>query len=141
MLVGGRKIAGILLESEMGEGEKLGFLIVGVGVNLVSAPPRVEFSATSVAGEGYPSLTPQVVLETFVRRFEAWAQPWRVEGFGRVRDAWRARAVAVGEQIQVRLDTATLQGKFIDIDHQGTLLLETEDGLQRISAGDVFPVR
>jgi BirA family transcriptional regulator, biotin operon repressor / biotin---[acetyl-CoA-carboxylase] ligase len=141
VLVAGRKIAGILLESEMGKAEKLGFLIVGVGVNLVCAPSMVEFSATSVADEGYPSPTPQAALETFARRFEAWAQRWRMEGFGPVRDAWRSRAVAIGEQIKVRLDNATLQGKFIDIDQQGTLLLETEHGLRRISAGDVFPVR
>ncbi len=141
VLAGGRKIAGILLESEMGDGENLAFLVVGVGVNLVSAPPDAEFRATSVAGEGCLPPTPRAALETFARRFDAWTRRWRAEGFGPVRDAWRARAIAFGEQIQVRLDTATLQGKFVDIDQQGTLLLETESGLRLIAAGDVFPVR
>jgi biotin-(acetyl-CoA carboxylase) ligase len=34
-----------------------------------------------------------------------------------------------------------LQGRFADIGQQGALLLETGGGLQRISAGDVFPAR
>jgi BirA family transcriptional regulator, biotin operon repressor / biotin---[acetyl-CoA-carboxylase] ligase len=141
VLADGRKIAGILLESEMGDGKTLDLLIVGVGVNLLSAPPDAEFRATSVFGEGYPPPTPDAALEAFARHFEAWVGRWRSEGFGPVRDAWRARAIAFGEQIQVRLDTATLHGKFIDIDQQGTLLLETEGGLEHILAGDVFPAR
>jgi BirA family biotin operon repressor/biotin-[acetyl-CoA-carboxylase] ligase len=141
VLAGGRKIAGILLESEMGDNDSVAFLVVGVGVNLVSAPPDAEFRATSVVGEGCPPPTPEAALEAFARHFDAWVWRWRAEGFGPVRDAWRARAVAFGEQVRVRLDSATLHGKFIDIDQQGILLLETEGGLQRISAGDVFPAR
>jgi len=141
VLAGGRKIAGILLESEIGKGENLAFLIVGIGINLVSAPSDAAFPATSIAGEGYPPPTAKAALEAFTRHFELWARRWRAEGFGPVRDAWRMRAIALGEQIQVRLDTATLQGKFIDIDQQGTLLLETEGEVRLIQAGDVFPVR
>jgi BirA family transcriptional regulator, biotin operon repressor / biotin---[acetyl-CoA-carboxylase] ligase len=141
VLVDGRKIAGILLESETGQGGNLAFLIVGVGINLVSGPPGAEFPATSIAGEGYPPPTPQAALAAFARHFETWAQRWRQDGFAPVRDAWRARVLARGEQIRVRLETETLQGRFVDIDHQGTLLLETIGGLQRISAGDVFPAR
>jgi BirA family transcriptional regulator, biotin operon repressor / biotin---[acetyl-CoA-carboxylase] ligase len=140
VLASGRKIAGVLLESEMSKGENLDFLIVGVGINLVSSPTDAAFPATSIAGEGHAPPTAKLALEAFVRHFAAWAQRWKAEGFSSVRNAWRMRAIGFGEQIQVRLDTATLQGKFIDIDQQGTLLLETEGELRRISAGDVFPV-
>lgn len=139
VLVGGRKIAGILLESEMDKGEQLAFLIVGVGINLVSSPPDAEHPATSIAGEGRLPPAPQAALGAFARHFESWAQRWESEGFAPVRDAWRARAAFLGEQIRVRLDTATLWGKFVDLDQHGVLLLETENGLRQVSAGDVFP--
>jgi BirA family biotin operon repressor/biotin-[acetyl-CoA-carboxylase] ligase len=139
VLVGDRKIAGILLESEMDNAQDLAFLIVGVGINLVSAPPDAEYPATSIAGEGRTPPAPRTALGAFAGRFEAWAQRWRSEGFAPVREAWLARAAALGKQIGVRLDTATLQGIFVDIDQQGTLLLKTEGGLRQISAGDVFP--
>jgi BirA family transcriptional regulator, biotin operon repressor / biotin---[acetyl-CoA-carboxylase] ligase len=141
VLVGGHKIAGILLESEIGEGENLAFLVAGVGINLVSAPPDAEYPATSVVGAGCAPPTPGAMLAALIRHFDAWARRWRAEGFGPVREAWRACAAGLGEPIRVRLETAILQGRFADIDQQGALLLETGGGLQRISAGDVFPAR
>jgi len=139
VLLRGRKIAGVLVESEMGAGENLAFLVIGVGVNLVSAPPDVEFPATCLVGEGYPSPPPELALSAFARHFAAWSLRWREEGFAPVRDAWLARADALGKPIRVRLETATLHGKFVDLDQQGTLMLETEGELRRITAGDVFP--
>ena len=129
------------LKSETAESGSLAFLIVGVGVNLVSAPSDAEFPAISLAGEGLPAQTPEAALAAFVRHFEIWVRRWREEGFGPVRDAWRARAFALGEPIRVRLDTTTLHGRFIDIDQRGALLLEVGGERRRISAGDVFPAR
>lgn len=138
VLLAGHKIAGILLEAEAGAAEAASFLILGVGVNLASAPPDAEFPATSVADAGYPPPAAATVIESFVRHFSAWARRWREEGFAPLREAWLARAVGVGEPIRVRLDPETLYGKFVDIDDQGTMLLETERGICRITAGDVF---
>jgi BirA family transcriptional regulator, biotin operon repressor / biotin---[acetyl-CoA-carboxylase] ligase len=141
VLAGGRKIAGILLESETGENGNLAFLIVGVGINLASAPPDAEFPATSLVGEGMPAPTPEAALAAFVRHFDRWVRRWREEGFGPVREVWRAGAFVLGEPIHVRLENATLYGRFIDIDQRGALLLEVGGERRRISAGDVFPAR
>jgi BirA family biotin operon repressor/biotin-[acetyl-CoA-carboxylase] ligase len=140
VLVRGRKIAGILMESEKRTHETPAYLIVGIGVNLASAPPDTEFPATSIADEGSVPPTPEVALEAVVRHFETWTRHWQQQGFGPVREAWRARAFALGGQIRARLETAVLYGRFVDIDQQGALLLETAGELRRIPAGDVFPV-
>src|SRR5262249_28066935 len=124
VLVCGRKIAGILLESELGsDGEIPLFVVVGVGINLVSSPRDTDFPATSIAEEQLGTVPPVVALEGFARHFEAWAERWRAEGFAPVRAAWRAHAAALGEWIRVRLEAATLQGRFLDIDQHGALLL------------------
>jgi BirA family transcriptional regulator, biotin operon repressor / biotin---[acetyl-CoA-carboxylase] ligase len=141
VLVGGRKIAGILLESEFDRDEHVAFVIVGLGVNLAWAPSGTEFPATSIVGEGLAGPAPEAALEAVAKHFEIWQRCWREEGFDLVRDVWRARAVALGEQIRVRLETATLHGRFVDIDQHGALLLETGGKLRRIPAGDVFPAR
>jgi BirA family biotin operon repressor/biotin-[acetyl-CoA-carboxylase] ligase len=147
VLVGGRKIAGILLEAEIGPeaeigaGGNLAFLVVGVGVNLVSAPADSEFPATSLRGEGHRPPEPATMLEAFAGHFETWMQHWREQGFAPLRAAWRARAVGLGEPIRVRLEDATLHGRFADIDQRGVLVLETPDGPRHVSAGDVFPAR
>jgi BirA family transcriptional regulator, biotin operon repressor / biotin---[acetyl-CoA-carboxylase] ligase len=136
-----RKIAGILLESEIGGERELAFLIIGLGINLASAPTDAEFPATSLAAEGFPPPAPEAALHVFIRHFHRWAGRWHEAGFSPVREAWRARAFALGEQISARLETVTLHGRFADIDQHGALLLETQSGRRRVPAGDVFPAR
>lgn len=139
VLVSGRKIAGILLESEMTALDKLPFVVVGVGVNLTASPQGAEFPATSVAEERLGEITPAAMLEEFSGHFQSWKGRWQTDGFAPVRDAWLAAATPRGEPIRVRLEAATLHGLFLDIDEQGALLLEAEGEHRRISVGEVFP--
>jgi BirA family biotin operon repressor/biotin-[acetyl-CoA-carboxylase] ligase len=139
VLVNGRKIAGILLESEMTAPETLTFLVAGVGINLLNSPPDTGYPATSVSEEGFGEIAPAAMLEAFAHRFRFWETRWREDGFAPVRAAWLAGATSRGGPIRVRLETATLQGRFLDIDEQGALLLEFAGKQQRISAGEVFP--
>lgn len=143
LLAGGRKLAGILLESETGAGDRVDFVVIGTGTNLASKPEGVEFPATSLAEQGFGEVTPPLLLEAFVRHFVGWAQRWRTEGFAPIREAWLARASGVGEDIRVRLERSTLTGRFHDLDQDGALLLDAPEdqggGRRRIAAGEVFP--
>lgn len=139
VLIGGRKIAGLLLESEMGAGQAPAFLILGVGVNLISEPSDTEFPATSVAAECEAAPSPRALLEAFAGRFQSWLQRWRLEGFAPIRAAWLEHAFSLGDTIRVHLEGASLHGRFADIDQRGTLLLETGEGMRHIAAAEVFP--
>ncbi len=50
-----------------------------------------------------------------------------------------ARARGIGDAIRVRLEGETLEGRFLDLDEDGALLLVTAGGHRRIAAGEVFP--
>jgi len=140
VLLRGRKIAGILLESELqSDGKMPLFVVVGVGVNLISSPRDAEFPPTSIAEEDLGTISAAAALEGYAHNFQAWAGRWREEGFAPIRTAWRAHAAALGEPIRVRLEAATLHGRFLDIDQHGALLLETAEQRRRISAGEIFP--
>jgi len=139
MLAGGKKFAGLLLESEMAATGGLDFVIVGIGVNLVSAPRGLDYPATSLADEGFPGIAPAALLEDFTPHFVGWIDRWRKEGFAPVRAAWLSRAHGIGDAIRVRLEGLTLDGRFLDLDHDGALVLEGSDGRRRIAAGEVFP--
>ena len=140
VLLNGRKIAGILLESEMTALDRPSFLVAGVGVNLTAAPQQTEFPATSVAEEGLGEVAPAVMLEIFLQHFRRWEQRWREDGFSPVRAAWRAASVSSpGDPITVRLETDTVIGRFLDLDEQGALLLDCAGECRRISAGEVMP--
>lgn len=139
LLVGGRKLAGILLEAETGTGEAVDFVVIGVGVNLASRPDSVEYPATSLAEEGHPDITPALLLEAFAGHFDAWQGRWRSDGFAPLRAAWLARAASVGERVRVRLERNTLYGRFLDLDHDGALVLDAAEGRRRVAAGEIFP--
>ena len=139
LLANGRKLAGILLESETSAKDRVDFVVVGIGVNIVSAPEDVEFPATSLLAEGIAGVTPALLLEGFIRHFAGWAGRWREEGFLPIRPAWLAAASGLGERVRVRLERSTLCGRFHDLDNDGALVLEGAEGRRRIAAGEVFP--
>jgi BirA family biotin operon repressor/biotin-[acetyl-CoA-carboxylase] ligase len=140
LLANGKKISGILLETEMVAGDMPDFVVLGVGVNLVSSPRDTPYPATSLGEEGGPALSPKIMIAAFIRHLAEWLAMWREEGFGPIRDAWLSRAAGLGEPIQVRLERDTLEGRFLDLDVDGALLLGLPGGSRRVAAGEVFPV-
>jgi birA, biotin-[acetyl-CoA-carboxylase] ligase region len=140
VLANGRKLSGILLESEAAAEGGLAWLVLGVGINLRHFPESTEFSATSLMAEGAPPMQPGALLEIYAEQLQRWYAIWTEHGFAPIRDAWMARAKGLGEPIVVRLPDRTLTGTFADLDSDGVLLLDRDDGAgrQRIAAGDVF---
>ncbi|MFQ5773214.1 MAG: biotin--[acetyl-CoA-carboxylase] ligase [Kiloniellaceae bacterium] len=140
VLLNGRKVSGILLESKTGSDGALDWLILGVGVNVRSFPKDTDFPATSLHFEGAPREVSHVdVLEAFSRHFLTWVNRWLDDGFAPVRQGWLNHAHARGEEIEVRLPRETLHGTFRDLDERGALVLELSDAKRRvIAAGDIY---
>lgn len=141
VLANGKKICGILLETEMLGGDRPDFVVLGIGVNLASSPRDTPYPATSLAEEGVPPVTPATMATAMIRHFAARLSCWRDGGFAPIREAWLGRAIGLGQPVQVRLERDTLDGRFLDLDKDGALLLGTNSGERRIAAGEIFPAR
>ncbi len=139
VLVAGRKISGILLESQAAGEGRIDWLVVGIGVNLVAFPTDSEYPATSMAAAGAAPVALDALLEAVARAFHFWYERWLAEGFEPLRAAWLARASGLGQAIRVRLPQGESQGRFAGLDEEGALLLDTDTVRRRITAGDVFP--
>ena len=141
VLVGGAKVAGILLQSRAVAGSPaLDWLVIGIGVNLASHPAETEYPATSLAAAGAPEVTPDAMLPILAERLLAWYAAWRVPaGFTALRDAWLARAHGLGGPIRVRLPSAEIEGRFAGLDSAGRLVLDGPAGRQHIAAAEIFP--
>jgi len=146
VLADGRKIAGILLESESDAAGRLAWAVIGIGVNLASHPEKTEFPAISLAGLG---LAPPIpfdrrggrvgAAECLDEMFAKWYEAWQAGGFAPIREAWLARALGLGARIRVRLAREEIQGVFRDIDETGALVLGVAGGAPRkIAAGEVY---
>jgi BirA family biotin operon repressor/biotin-[acetyl-CoA-carboxylase] ligase len=139
LLLEGRKVAGILLESSGASDGRLDWLVIGAGLNIEESPAQPAYPATSLREQGVAPVTPHDMLCRFVEGFDHWRSRWRNEGLGVVREAWLERAARLGEEIVVRLPDRELNGCFDGLDENGALLLTMADGSSRaISAGDVF---
>jgi BirA family transcriptional regulator, biotin operon repressor / biotin---[acetyl-CoA-carboxylase] ligase len=136
VLIGNKKVAGILLESEAAGGN-VAALIIGFGINLESHPDGTETPATSLAAVGVKT-TPGVLLSDLCRHFLTWYETWHDQGFAPLRHSWLGRAHGLGSEIRVRYGAFETLGRFVDLDGSGALVLETGEGRRHISAGDVF---
>jgi BirA family biotin operon repressor/biotin-[acetyl-CoA-carboxylase] ligase len=143
VLLGGSKIAGVLLESRADGSAKIPeWVVVGAGINLASHPEGTAFPATSLAAEGCPAPTPAQALETYVDAFARWRARWLDGGLAAVLEPYRRHLRGVGAPIEVRIEGETLRGIFDALEDDGALALRLADGpIRRISAGDVFFAR
>lgn len=139
VLLGGRKVAGILLESEGGAAAGVHFVVLGVGVNLATHPADSEFPATSLKAASGRDVAPEAFLGMLAPALLVWYERWRREGFVGLRQAWLDRAAGLGQALRARLPAETVEGRFVGLDDDGLLLLDGPSGRRRIAAADVFP--
>jgi BirA family transcriptional regulator, biotin operon repressor / biotin---[acetyl-CoA-carboxylase] ligase len=136
VLAGGKKLAGILLESAR-DAHGL-WLVIGIGVNLADFPDGTEFPATSLAQLGAAPPPSDTALCLLAARFAHWYDVWMTQGFETVRAAWLVRAASLGAPIRARLPHETRTGVFEGIDAGGALLLNEQGRVRAIAAGEVF---
>lgn len=144
VLIGGRKVAGILIETE-GEGASR-FVVLGVGVNLNAGmddfPPELRETAGSLRlATGAPIDRRQFVAR-MLDRAEAIYDRWQREGFAPIAAAWHERACLVGRPIVVEAPEGRVTGTVLGLDADGALRLQLPSGSeQRVVAGDVTVVK
>jgi len=141
VLVGGKKISGILLESfstkELVTARQ--WIAVGVGINVDNFPEHVMFPATCLREAGVELISAKIVLSRFVHHFVACYDLWAAEGFAPIEKAWRKRAYQLGKPVEVLVGEDHIGGVFEGIDAQGNMLLRDKHKKTiRIAAGDVF---
>ncbi len=132
LLLGGGKLAGILLQSTPGA------LVIGFGVNITHAPAGLEQRVAALANATADPPTPAVLLTELRRTFAAQRSRWRTQGFAPIRTAWLARATPVGWRTTVRQGDRTLTGTFAGLAPDGAMLLQRDGRIDHIHAGEVF---
>jgi BirA family transcriptional regulator, biotin operon repressor / biotin---[acetyl-CoA-carboxylase] ligase len=140
LLVGGRKIAGILLESRTpAAGPRAAggaaVIAVGIGVNLGQRafPAALAARATSVALETGRAVERDAVLTALLEAFDGWRGRMERDGLAPVRARWLELADTIGRRVSV--DGVT--GVAVDLDVDGALVLEDGARRHRVVAGEV----
>ncbi|TAJ25152.1 MAG: biotin--[acetyl-CoA-carboxylase] ligase [Reyranella sp.] len=134
VLVDGGKVAGILLESAIGQDGRVEHVVAGIGVNVTFAPqlPEMRYPGAKLGG------TVEVALEGLTRALATRLAEWRRDGFEVIREAWLAKAGPLGADVDVRLGEELVRGRFAGLDREGALLLETPTGPRKIVSGELL---
>lgn len=136
VLVDGRKLAGILLESRLG-GEQPGPIVVaGIGVNLRQRtfPGELVSKATSVDRAGGRPVGRDELLQAVLDAFDRWRLTLEAEGFAPLRARWLALADTIGRAVTV----GEHAGVAVDLASDGALVLREPRGLRHVVAGEVL---
>ena len=118
--LGGRKVAGILVEGRPAEG----WAVLGIGLNVVP----VEFPAELHAVALDDGRSVEEVLAALLASLERWL------GADDVLDAWRQRDALAGQTIGW---VGGAGGVAAGVDDSGALLVDTADGRVALQAGEV----
>jgi BirA family biotin operon repressor/biotin-[acetyl-CoA-carboxylase] ligase len=123
------KIAGILTERV---GDRV---VVGVGVNVDVDPAALPDGAESVAGAGGDPDRAAVVRRILAELAACLDDP---DG---ILPAWRELSHTLGLPVRVETPGGVVEGEAVDVEHPGTLVVETAEGAVRVSAGDCEHLR
>lgn len=134
----GQKVAGILGEV-VGEWNAVQTLILGMGINANFTHQQLNaaFNATTL----YEILGYEVDLNLLaaeiLKQLENELGSLEKKRFEELKLRWTERAVGLGQEVRILSGEQVFQGMFKGILIDGELLLETEDGEKRFTAGEV----
>ena len=133
---GGRKLCGILTEMA-GEADRIGWLVVGVGVNANVDAASLPAGATSLQHERGEPVERRLFVQRLLEAFdELRADPEGILG------AWRECAVTPGQRVRVETPGGDVVGEAVDVEFPGALVVETDEGERvRVTAGDCEHLR
>ena len=141
LLLGEKKLGGILLESFRTEGSDKPWVVAGLGVNVDSNPPRTEFPATCLQDAGVELVSAKIILSRFVHHFIERYDEWNEKGFSPARKYWLSHAWGLKEHLVARVPEGDIEGVFDGLDADGGMMLVVRGGKkQTIHAGDIFPL-
>jgi BirA family biotin operon repressor/biotin-[acetyl-CoA-carboxylase] ligase len=143
VLVGGRKLCGILIETGAGADGGV-FAVLGIGLNVnghfASDPELAGRAATLAELAGHDLAREQVVAGLLANVSQLYQEIHDGGKAGRetVWMQWRARLATLGRRVRIAQGALTEEGIAEDVDADGALLLRRDDGsVAAITWGDV----
>ena len=141
LLIGGKKVAGILTEMSA-EMDRVRHVILGIGVDVnqdaAEFPPELRKTATSLKIESGEEISRAGLAVEILRELDFDYARIRAGKFAAVADEWEAACVTIGKDVTIHVGDRNFRGRAESLDDAGALSVRTEHGhLERITGGDV----
>ncbi|RRR97567.1 biotin--[acetyl-CoA-carboxylase] ligase [Glycomyces terrestris] len=138
VLIGGRKVCGILAQAEGSA------VVVGAGLNVSQTEAELPVpGATSLLLAGAATLDREEIAAAFLAHVAAVYRTWEEQGPASVVERWERNSDTLGRQVAVSFPNGrSLTGRAVGIDADGRLRVDPGDGpVETVAAGDVVHLR
>jgi BirA family biotin operon repressor/biotin-[acetyl-CoA-carboxylase] ligase len=147
VLVGRRKVAGTLVESAS-SGDRVDWVILGVGVNLNVEAEMLRrglgtgaLAAGSLRGMTGREIERNAFAASWLDHLARWREIYATEGPGAILAAWSDRDILTGRRVEVRGEGPVYEGRVLGLDGDGHLVVRDPRGRRRlVIAGEVRPL-
>jgi BirA family biotin operon repressor/biotin-[acetyl-CoA-carboxylase] ligase len=135
ILIGGKKVCGILIESALRKGS-VDWAIIGIGINIdLDASSLPGLAATSLCYESGHEVSRLELLKCLLGELERFYLA--VRRGEPIHEQWQKRLVTLGKTVRLKSAGVVEEGYAEAVDEDGYLLLRRPDGaLTRIAAGE-----
>ena len=142
LLLEGRKICGILVESR--QAPQTGFydIVIGSGVNICTNPElEGRYRAANLRDRG-GSCSRQELFVALAQSTRDWLSIWRHgDGFETLRLAWLERSCHIGRKITLMVGDRLHEGRMTTMSSGGALVLEDHEGNENVfSSGSIIKI-
>jgi BirA family transcriptional regulator, biotin operon repressor / biotin---[acetyl-CoA-carboxylase] ligase len=140
VVVRDKKIAGLLAEGNHNA------VVVGMGLNIdwPTLPPDITETATAVSLVGGRLQSRRVILDAWLRNFDAWLRLLEREpaNVSRLRYMQRGVSATIGRRVRVELLDRHVEGIAEDLAIDGRLVVRTATGkVEHFGTGDIVHLR
>ena len=139
----GRKLVGILTEMT-GEIGKISYIVIGVGINVNinrdEFPEDLRDIAASLSEISGGEISRVKFFRAVLEEFDKLYRKIRAADFDEIFTLWKKYNITLGKNVRVisAIDgLESFSGKAVDLNAEGALVVETEQGLRAVYSGDV----
>lgn len=131
-----KKLGGILVEMQKPA------VVVGIGINVqhdeALVPEDLKEKMTWLRRGSDTKFSTNALAATILARLESYYQMLLDGRKSQILNGWRTLSVNIGQDVSCQSGNQALEGRVIDINEQGALLLQLKDGaVQAVYAGEV----
>ena len=140
VLVGSKKIAGILLEL-VGDPADVCHVVLGIGINVnMKTAEKVDQEWTSISLEIGRSINSNEFIAILNNRLHQYLQKLEMQGFSVMQSEWEENHLWQGREVSLIAGIQKVDGTVLGIDQQGALRIDVA-GVEKIFSGGELSLR
>ncbi|MCK4902027.1 MAG: biotin--[acetyl-CoA-carboxylase] ligase [Thermoplasmatales archaeon] len=137
LLINGKKACGVFTELDARK-DIINNAVVGIGINVNNQiDEELNKIAVSLVDEVGTEISIDELLRSILINLDETYNRLTHNDYDFIRDSWLSYSSILGKKIQVQDDETVTIGKVIDVDEDGCLILDTENGSVKVICGDI----